>query len=123
VVKECWMDSAEREALASLCEELPGLRAECAQLSEHHGRLLERIVAEAVARRPILHLIHELVGSTSEEFRHALSTGLPGQGVGRANEEWFGCPDGACGRKAVTYPAGPVPRCRVTGLVMSRQQL
>lgn len=115
------MDAAEREALTLLCAELPALREECARHSEQHTRLLARIEAEAAARRPILGLLATLLGTTGQETRHALGAGLPGAGGGRADEERFGCPDGACARVATTAPAGPVPRCAVTGRTMERR--
>jgi hypothetical protein len=117
------VDGAEREALTILCEELPALREECAGLSERHVRLLTRIEQEAAARRPVLHLLAELLDSRPEEVleEHRLAaTGLPGGGAGRADDEVFGCPDGACGHEARTVPAGAAPRCQLTNREMRR---
>jgi hypothetical protein len=112
----------EREALTILCEELPELREECAKRSAH-ARLLARIEEEAAARRPVLALLAELLEDTPddvlEEHRQA-ATGLPGAGAGRADDEVFGCPDGACAREARTVPAGAPPRCLLTSREMRR---
>jgi hypothetical protein len=99
-------------ALMTLCAELPGLRAECAQQSAWHRQLLARVEDEARARRPILDLLGELLGVGTVR---SLSHRPPGVGPGRAHEERFGCPDGACDREVVPLPAGPVPHCWVTG--------
>lgn len=117
-----WVNTAERDVLGMLCEELPQLRAECALLSADHRSQLTRIEDEARARRPVLALLARLLQTEQEQTRQALSTGLPGAGPGRAAEERFGCPDGACGRTAFSpYPAGPIPRCAVTDQPMRRQ--
>ncbi|MFD7229251.1 hypothetical protein [Streptomyces sp. NPDC059881] len=115
------MDQDERDVLSMVCEELPALRAEISAHSEEKGRLLARIESEAAARRPILPLLAELLGTTRDETRQALGAGLPGAGAGHADEEWFVCPDGACERVATTVPAGPVPVCAVTRRTMRRQ--
>ncbi|MFJ1969175.1 hypothetical protein ACIO93_10955 [Streptomyces sp. NPDC087903] len=115
------MDQDERDVLSRVCEELPALRDEISGHSEEKARLLARIEAEAAARRPILPLLAELLGTGRDETRQALGAGLPGAGAGRADEEWFACPDGACDRVATTVPAGPVPVCSVTRRTMRRQ--
>ncbi len=114
------MNSAERQLLAALCDELPALREQCQFESHARQALLSRIEVEARARRPVAALLAELLGSSAEETVRGLSTGLPGAGPGRADEEVFGCPDGACDRLAEAVPAGPLPRCALTGLPMSR---
>lgn len=112
-------DTSERLALSVLCDELPALRAQCAGAgSEEKRRLLAEIEAAARARRPILGLLNAFVGAGAER---GLGGGLPGAGPGRADEETFGCPDGACNRVAGGVPAGPPPRCQVTGLAMRRR--
>jgi hypothetical protein len=119
-VEEDRLDPAERLALTALCDELPELRRECAlQPANKQQLLLSRIEAEARARRPILALLGELLGTSGTDTVRGLSTSLPGAGSGRADEEHFGCPDGACDRVASTVPAGPVPRCLITGLPMT----
>jgi hypothetical protein len=115
------MDQAERLALAALCDELDSLRVECAHGPDQRQHLLARIETEAKARRPILAMLDELLGTVRADTVRTLGGGLPGFGPGQADEEQFGCPDGACSRIAGTYPAGPVPRCRVTGDPMSRR--
>lgn len=115
------MDAAERLALATLCGELAGLRIECAHQPAKRQDLLARIEAEAKARRPILGLLAELLGMDMGDTTRALGAQLPGIGPGRADEERFSCPDGACDRVATTRPAGPVPRCLVTDQPMCRQ--
>lgn len=112
------MEQAERMALAGLCEELPELREECRSQPERTRSLLTRIEEEARARRPFLALLSQLLG-TSEAAR-GLGGGFPGAGPGQADEEVFGCPDGACGRKAQSVPAGAPPRCVVLGRDMRR---
>ncbi|TYB57674.1 hypothetical protein FXF51_39970 [Nonomuraea sp. PA05] len=114
------MDASERLALATLCEELPELRAECARQSAARQALLARVESEAQARRPVLGLLAELLGTGPDGAVRALGTALPGSGPGQADEERFGCPDRACVRVAFTLPAGPAPRCRVTGEPMAR---
>ena len=108
----------ERLWLGRLCEELPTLREGCTALGEKEQRLLALIEAEARARRPVTALLRELVG---QDVVRGLNTGLPGAGPGRADDEQFGCPDGACDRLAYTVPAGPVPQCLVTGRPMTRR--
>lgn len=114
------MDSAERGLLSALCDELPALREQYRE-SEEKRSLLSRIEAEACARRPVAALLSELLGISTAETVRGLGGGLPGAGPGRADEELFGCPDGACDRITDAIPAGPVPRCRITDLPMSRR--
>lgn len=109
------VNSAERMALTALCTELPGLRAECVQQSERQQRLLGRIEEAARARQPITALLEQLLGASQDETVRSLNRGLPGAGAGRAHEERFRCPDGACDRLGETDPAGPAPRCALTG--------
>jgi phosphomevalonate kinase len=113
------VDQAERMALSELCQELPGLRNECRSQPERISSLLERIEEEARARRPFLHLLAELLGTP--DTARGLSGGLPGAGSGRADEEWFGCPDNTCDRKRQAVPAGPPPQCLVLGQAMTRR--
>jgi hypothetical protein len=115
------VETEERHALTNFCIELDGLREECAFLSENRRHLLERIEAEARARRPIVALLAELLNASREGTTRTLAEGLPGVGPGQADEERFRCPDGACDRVGGTTPAGPVPRCRVTGQPMKRR--
>ena len=114
------MESSERLALTAFCEELPELRAECARQGADQRRQLARIETEAQARRPILALLAALLDAAPDRTVRTLAAGLPGAGPGLADEESFTCPDGACSRTAYTVPAGPVPRCRVTGRPMVR---
>lgn len=118
------MDDAERQALAMLCEELASLRAECAHWPEDKAALLRLIENEVSAHRPIHDLLTRLLGTdplaeTSRSSR--LSTGLIGGSGGIANEERFGCPDGACSRNVRPAPAGPLPRCTLTGAPLRRR--
>ncbi|WP_245560286.1 hypothetical protein [Nocardia asiatica] len=83
--------------------------------------MLARIEIEARARRPILPLLAQLVGTSQQETRQMIAVGLPGFGGGHADEESFGCPDHACDRVCVPLPAGPVPRCVITDTPMRRQ--
>ena len=115
------MDQGEREALATVCEELPALREEVGRHAGDRASLLSRIEAEAAARRPILALLGQLLGTTPEDTRQALGAGLTGAGPGRADEEQFGCPDGGCDRVAAGVPAGPLPTCALTGRTMRRR--
>lgn len=115
------MDRDEREALTIVCTHLTELRAECALQPERRQRLLTQVEAEARARRPILLLLGQLLGANGDETRQMLSGGLPGLGPGHADEESFGCPDAACDRICTTTPAGPIPRCLLTGQPMIRQ--
>lgn len=112
------MDAAERLALTAFCAELPELRAECAVQPVHRQRLLARIEEEARQQRPILALLAELLGTSPSDAVRSLSGGLPGAGLGRAHEEKFVCPSGACDRTTSALPAGPVPRCPLTGDAM-----
>lgn len=111
-------DTAERLALGTLCDELRALRRECAAHAEEKGLLLSRIEREARERRPILALLGQLLGTSGTDTVRGLSSGMPGVGSGRADEETFACPDGACYRVAHAVPAGPIPRCELTGLPM-----
>jgi hypothetical protein len=111
---------AERVALTNLCKEFDNLRQEARRHSPERERLVEEIVAEAKARRPVLELLSRLLGTDSDTALRALSAGLPGMGPGRARTERFGCPDGACDHTEVPPPAGALPRCAVTGLPMKR---
>jgi hypothetical protein len=121
-VKEDRVDPKEQQALSILCDELPTLLPEVRLHTPDRMRLLERIIAEAAARRPVLALLSELLGTTGiDETRQALGAGLPGTGPGRADDERFECPDGACPRTATTIPAGPAPTCSVTGHTMRRR--
>jgi hypothetical protein len=111
-------DNVERLALGALCDELRELRRECAAQTEEKRLLLSRIEAEARERRPILALLGELLGIGGADTVRGLSSSMPGAGSGRADEETFACPDGACDRVVHTVPAGPIPRCALTGLPM-----
>ena len=115
------MDIEERRALTIFCQELGALRDECAHHSEHRRHLLERIEAEAKARRPILKLLGELLDAGPDDTRRMLSISLPGLGPGQADEELFGCPDSACDRVCEAAPAGPPPRCALMGMPMHRR--
>ncbi|MET9001797.1 hypothetical protein [Amycolatopsis sp. Hca4] len=106
--------------MTSLCREWDALREEARRHSPDRVQLLDRIAAEAKARRPVLDLISGLLGTDNDTTLRALGAGLPGAGPGRATAERFGCPDGACDRIDVPPPAGALPRCRVTGLPMER---
>jgi hypothetical protein len=110
-------ESAERSALGALCDDLPALREQCTDGPER--LLLSRIEAEARARRPVRALLADLIGGDPAGELRGPGAGLPGTGPGRADEETFGCPDGACDRIADGVPAGPFPHCRVTGLPMA----
>lgn len=112
------MQAAERVALTALCAELAELRAECARQPVAQQRLLARIEAEAQARRPIIALLEELLGAGPDDTVRSLSSRLTGTGPGNADEERFGCPDGACDRLQAAIPAGPAPRCSLTGQPM-----
>ncbi|MGW6933749.1 hypothetical protein ACWGE0_27090 [Lentzea sp. NPDC054927] len=105
----------ERAALTSLCGEVDALREEARRHSADREQLLDRILAEARDRRPVLGLLSRLLGADTDTTLRALGAGLPGMGPGRASEERFSCPDGACDRTEVPPPAGALPRCRVTG--------
>lgn len=106
--------------MTSLCDEFDALREEARRQSGERAQLLDQIVAEAKARRPVLGLLNQLLGTDSDTTLRALGAGLSGVGSGQAREERFGCPDGACDRITVPPPAGALPRCRVTGLPMQR---
>jgi hypothetical protein len=108
----------ERAALTSLCKEFDALRDEARRHSVERERLLDQILVEARARRPVLGLLGRLLGTDGDTTLRALGGGLPGGGPGRANGERFSCPDGSCDRTDVPPPAGALPRCRVTGQLM-----
>jgi hypothetical protein len=110
----------ERAALAGLCAQLPTLRAEIAKHPAATRQLLARIEAEARAGRPIMGLLAELLGTDHGGVSRQM-VALPGLGPGRSSEERFGCPDGACDREEKTTPAGPLPRCWLTGRFMARR--
>lgn len=106
-----------------LCKDLPALRRDCASLSEPQQRLLARVEEAAAARRPVLGLLAELLGSTPDDVldeQRGVATGLPGAGYGQADDEVFGCPDGACDHQERPLPAGAPPRCAVVGREMRR---
>ncbi|MFI1195119.1 hypothetical protein ACH4T9_17905 [Micromonospora sp. NPDC020750] len=111
----------ERCTLAGLCDDLPALRAYFAAGSEQQRLLLASIETEARARRPVAGLVTRLLGAGATGTSRNLGAGLPGSGPGRADEESFGCPDHACDRVLAAVPAGPAPRCLLTGLPMSRR--
>jgi hypothetical protein len=113
------VEQAEKMALAGLCTELAGLREESGRQPERVQHLLARIEEAARAREPLLSLLAELLGTPAAA--RGLSAGLPGAGAGHADEEWFGCPDGACDRRSQAVPAGPVPRCLVLDRPMKRR--
>jgi hypothetical protein len=115
------VEPQERAALTVVCAELTELRAESARLPELRRRLLAEIETRARQRQPIVDLLRQLLGVNGQQVR-SLSSGLPGTGPGQADEEVFGCPDGACDRLGTTTPAGPVPRCPLTSRPMARQQ-
>ncbi|MCE6997271.1 hypothetical protein LZG04_21050 [Saccharothrix sp. S26] len=110
----------ERSALTSLCRELDALREEARRLPPERKQLLEQVVAEAKARRPVLALLGRLLNTDGDTALRALGAGLPGTGSGHAREELFRCPDGACDLVETPPPAGALPRCRVTGAPMER---
>lgn len=114
------MDPEERATLTMVCAEITELRAESAHQSEPRQRLLAEIETRARQRQPITDLLRQVLGVSNQELR-SLSSGLPGTGPGQADEEVFGCPDSACDRLCTTTPAGPVPRCPLTGQPMARR--
>jgi hypothetical protein len=107
-------DPDERAALTSVCRELPHLLAERPNVPADQQALIDRIRAEAAARRPILPLLTRLVGARRAGF------GLPGVGPGSPDEERFVCPDDACDLTEVPEPGGAIPRCHATGRPMKR---
>ncbi|MFI0515993.1 hypothetical protein RKD19_005692 [Streptomyces canus] len=111
---------AERSALTTLCKEFDALIGETRRHSAARQELLERIVAEARARRPVVTLLSQLLDTDRATTVRTLATGLPGAGPGTARQENFRCPDGACDRTAVPPPAGAIPRCAVMGRPMER---
>lgn len=112
-------DADERAALTSVCVELPELLAERARLAADRRVLVDRIREEAAARRPIVALLAELVGTSRTEAVRSLGAGLPGVGPGRPVEERFVCPDGACDLVVVPEPGAEAPRCNVTNRSMT----
>ncbi len=115
------MPTLLNDICCALCDELPVLRELCAVDSTDKQLLLARIETEARARRPVAALLGELLGADTTDPARGVGTSLPGAGPGRADEEIFGCPDSACDRIADALPAGPIPRCLLTGLPMSRR--
>ncbi|WLW53343.1 hypothetical protein [Streptomyces sp. YU58] len=111
---------AERSALTTLCQEFEALIGETRLHSAARQELLERIAAEARARRPVLPLLGQLLNADRETTLRTLATALPGAGPGTARRETFRCPDGACDRTAVPPPAGALPHCAVLGRLMER---
>jgi hypothetical protein len=110
----------ERSALTELCREFDALAVEVRHHSSERQELLAKILAEAAARRPVLDLLSQLLGTERATTARALSVGLPGTGPGHARAETFRCPDGACDRREMPSPAGAIPRCAVTGRLMER---
>ncbi len=110
----------ERSVLTELCQEFDALAAEIRQHSPDRQELLARIATEASARRPVLDLLSQLLGTDRDTTVRTLAAGLPGTGPGHARAEAFRCPDGACDRTEVPPPAGALPRCTLTGRLMAR---
>src|SRR4051812_44984557 len=75
-------NAEERAALRSVCAELPELLAEREQQPPDRQELTDRIRREAVARRPILPLLAQLVGTSRAETVRSLGSGLPGVSPG-----------------------------------------
>lgn len=113
-------DKEERAALRTVCMELPELLEERPQLPAERQALIDRIREEAAARRPILPLLAQLVGTSRAETVRSLGSGLPGVGPGRPDEERFVCPDDACDLVVLPEPGGAVPRCHLTSQPMKR---
>jgi hypothetical protein len=113
-------DWDERVALRNVCKEWPKLLHERDKQPAERQALIDRIQIEAAARRPILPLLSQLIGTSRVETVRSLGSGLPGTGPGRPDEERFVCPDGACDLVAQTDPGGPAPRCHVTSRPMKR---
>jgi hypothetical protein len=107
----------ERAALAELCDQLPRLRVEIARQPAAAQQLLADIEVRARAGRPIRALLADLLPADESGVTRHLEM-LPAMGPGRSSEERFGCPDGLCDREATTIPAGPLPRCWLTGRFM-----
>lgn len=104
----------ERAALTMVCRDLPRLLAERPNATADQQALIDRVIEEAAARRPILPLLTRLVGARRADF------GLPGVGPGSPDEERFVCPDDACYRTVVPEPGGAIPRCHATRRPMKR---
>lgn len=111
------MPDDERAALAQLCGQLPSLRAEIARHSVSAQRILARIEERARAGQPVRALLADLLPGDQSGVTRQLEV-LPSLGPGRSSEERFRCPDGLCDREATTAPAGPLPRCWLTGRFM-----
>ena len=109
----------ERAAVAQLCDHLLQLRREIERYHADARQQLADIEAEARAGRPIRGLLSKLPADPEENLRELAA--LPRLGPGRASEERFGCPDDLCDRTARTTPAGPLPRCWLTGRFMARR--
>jgi hypothetical protein len=104
----------ERATVAELCDQLPALRAEIAQHPITAQQLLAHIETQARTGEPVRALLADLLPTGQAPTNRHLEP-LPSLGPGRASEERFGCPNGLCDREATTTPAGPLPRCWLTG--------
>ncbi|WP_112267900.1 hypothetical protein [Lentzea terrae] len=113
------MHDDERAALARLCDQLPGLRAEIAKHPAATRELLARIESRARAGEPVRALLDDLFPPDQAGVTRTFEA-LPSLGPGRSSEERFGCPARLCDREATTKPAGPLPRCWLTGRFMRR---
>lgn len=111
------MPDDERAVLAQLCARLPELRAEIARHPTASQQVLAQIEARARAGQPVRDLLAELMPGNESGIVRGLEK-LPSLGPGRSSEERFGCPSGTCDREATTAPAGPLPRCWLTGRFM-----
>jgi hypothetical protein len=107
----------ERQALATLCKHLPRLRAEIAAHPAASRELLARIEERARADEPVVNLLAELFPAGQTGVSRGLEP-LPSLGPGQASRERFRCPDGRCDREETTTPAGPLPRCWLSGRFM-----
>jgi hypothetical protein len=112
----------ERAALTWLCEHLPELRLEIGKQDAGQAHILGAVEADARARRPIRRRLESLLVIQEEGQDRGGSHQLPGLGPGGADEEVFRCADGACDRIATAVPAGPAPRCLLTGERMARRE-
>lgn len=111
------MHDNERVAVAELCEHLPRLRAEVAAHPAASRELLVLIEQRARSGEPVRDLLAELFPGGQTGVSRGLEH-LPSLGPGQASVERFRCPDGRCGREGTTTPAGPLPRCWLTGRFM-----
>lgn len=111
------MHEDERRALATFCEHLPRLSAEIAAHSNASRELLTRIERRARTGKPIRDLLAELFPAGQTGVSRGIRP-LPWLGPGEASAERFRCPDGRCDREGTTTPAGPLPRCWLTGRFM-----